>query len=100
MRFYKKSMLIVSYDFENNRTRARFSKFLEKYGRRIQYSVFQLRESERVLQNVLLEVELKYKRTFTGADSIVIFQVCEGCSKKVKRYGYARHEGKDVIVIS
>ena len=93
------SMLIVSYDFEDDRARGRFSKFLEKYGRRIQYSVFQLRESERVLQNVLLEVELKYKKTFIGADSIVIFHVCEGCTKKVKRYGYARHEGEDVIMI-
>lgn len=93
-------MLIVSYDFENDKTRTKFSKFLEKYGRRIQYSVFQLRESDRVLQNILLEVELKYKKSFTGADSIVIFQVCEGCKKKIKRYGYARHEGEDVIMIS
>lgn len=93
-------MLIVSYDFEDNKKRSRFSKFLEQYGRRIQYSVFQLRESERVLQNVLVEIELKYKKHFTGADSIVVFRVCEGCSKKVRRYGYARHEGEDVIVIS
>ncbi|QQR77959.1 MAG: CRISPR-associated endonuclease Cas2 [Candidatus Moraniibacteriota bacterium] len=93
-------MLIVSYDFEDNRTRTRFSKFLEKYGRRIQYSVFQLRESDRVLQNVLIEIELKYKKTFTGADSIVVFQVCEGCAKKVKRYGYAKREEETVIMIS
>jgi len=92
-------MLIVSYDFENDRMRTKFSKFLEQYGRRIQYSVFQLRESQRVLQNVLIEIELKYKKQFTGADSIVVFQVCEGCTKKVKRYGYARHEGEEVIVI-
>lgn len=93
-------MLIVSYDFEDDRIRARFSKFLEKYGRRIQYSVFQLRESDRVLQNVLVEIELKYKKSFTGADSIVVFQVCEGCAKKVKRYGYARREEETVIMIS
>ena len=93
-------MLIVSYDFEDNRTRTRFSKFLEKYGRRTQYSVFQLRESDRVLQNVLIEIELKYKKMFTGADSIVVFQVCEGCAKKVKRYGYAKREEETVIMIS
>lgn len=93
-------MLIVSYDFEDDRVRSRFSKFLEKYGRRIQYSVFQLRESERVLQNVLVEVELKYKKLFTGADSVVIFRVCEGCEKKVKRYGYAKREEEEVILIS
>lgn len=92
-------MIIVSYDFEENRPRARFSKFLEKYGHRIQYSVFEIRDSKRVLQNILTEVELKYKKEFTGADSIVIFQICEGCKKKVKRYGYARHEESDLICV-
>ena len=93
-------MLIVSYDFENDRARTRFAKFLEKYGDRIQYSVWQVRDSQRVLQNILTEVELRYKKHFTGADSIYIFQVCEGCKKKIKRYGYAKHEESDLIYIS
>lgn len=92
-------MIIVSYDFEENKPRARFSRFLEKYGHRIQYSVFEIRDSKRVLQNILTEVELTYKKEFTGADSIVIFRICEGCKKKVKRYGYARHEESDLICI-
>jgi len=92
-------MLIVSYDFENDKTRTRFSRFLERYGWRIQYSVFQVRDSDRVLENILAEVELKYKKEFTGADSIVIFHICEGCKKRVKRYGYARHEESAVVMI-
>ncbi len=92
-------MLIVSYDFENNKTRARFARFLEKWGNRIQYSVWEIKDSARVLQNILTEVELRYKKEFTGADSIVIFQVCEGCKKKIKRYGYAKHEESDLICI-
>jgi CRISPR-associated protein Cas2 len=92
-------MLIVSYDFEGNRVRARFSKFLEKYGWRIQYSVFQLKDSDRVLQNILAEIDLHYKQQFTGADSIVIFHICEGCKKRVRRYGYAKHEESDVVMI-
>lgn len=93
-------MIICSYDFSNNRTRAKFSKFLEKYGRRLQYSVFEIRNSKRVLQNILEEIELGYKKKFTGADSIVIFQMCEGDKKKVKRYGYAENEEKEVVVFS
>jgi CRISPR-associated protein Cas2 len=93
-------MLIVSYDFTDDKTRAKFAKFLEKYGRRIQYSVFQIKDSARVLKNILIEVELKYKKYFTGSDSIVIFQICEGCKKKIKRYGYAKREESDLIVIS
>jgi CRISPR-associated protein Cas2 len=92
-------MLIVSYDFEDDRTRTRFSKFLEKYGHRIQYSVFEIKDSERVLQNILTEVEWKYKKSFSGADSVVVFRICQGCRQKVKRYGYARHEDTDLIFI-
>ena len=93
-------MLIVSYDFEDNKTRARFARFLEKYGHRIQYSVWQVRNSQRVLQNILTEVELKYKKEFGNGDSIYIFQMCQSCDKKIKRYGYAKHEESDLIFIS
>lgn len=93
-------MLIVSYDFENDKTRTRFAKFLEKYGNRIQYSVWQVRDSHRVLQNIITEVELKYKKSFTGADSVVVFHMCRGCDSKVKRYGYAKYEESDLIYIS
>jgi CRISPR-associated protein Cas2 len=92
-------MLIVSYDFENDKTRTRFSKFLEKYGWRIQYSVFQIKDSERILQNIMTEIDLRYQKQFTGADSVVIFHICEGCKKRVRRYGYAKHEESDVVMI-
>lgn len=91
-------MIIISYDFASNKTRARFSKFILKYGRRIQYSVFEIRNSERALRNILDEIELKYSKQFTGADSILIFQVCAGCKKKVLRYGYAKNEETEIIV--
>ncbi len=91
-------MLIVSYDFEYNNVRARFSKFLKKFGRKIQYSVYEVKHSQRVLQNVISEVELRYKKQFRNADSVVIMPFCEACQKKVIRYGYAKNEEKDVIV--
>lgn len=92
-------MLICAYDFSNDKTRAKFSKFLTKYGYRIQFSVFRLKNSKRVLNNVLHEIELKYKKHFTGLDSIVIFNVCEGCEKKIKRYGYAKYEESDILFL-
>lgn len=91
-------MLIVSYDFEENGPRTRFSKFLKKFGRKLQYSVFEVKHSMRVLQNILSEVELKYRKQFRNADSIIITPLCEACQKKVVRYGYAVNEEKDVIV--
>lgn len=91
-------MLLVSYDFTNDRTRTKFSKFLKKFGRRIQYSVFEIRNSPRVLTNILKEIELVYKKQFTNSDSIVIFPVCIGCQKKIIRYGYSSNEEQDVLV--
>lgn len=90
-------MLIVSYDFENDKRRNLFSKFLKKYGRRVQYSVFEIKNSQRVLENVLKEIEFKYRQGFTKTDSIVIFSICDGCKKKVRRYGYAANEEKEIL---
>ena len=91
-------MLIISYDFSDDRVRAKFSKFIKQYGRKIQYSVYEIRNSPRILQNIKTEVELSYKRHFQGSDSVLIFQICEGDKKKVARYGYAANEEKEVVV--
>lgn len=90
-------MFIVSYDFEDNKRRAKFSKFLKKYGRRLQYSVFEIKNSQRILENITKEIDMKYKEHFTKNDSIVIIYVCEACKGKVKRYGYAANEEKEVL---
>ena len=91
-------MVIICYDFTDNKTRARFSKFLKKYGRKIQFSVYEIKNSQRILQNILDEIELRYQKEFTNSDSILIFSVCEGCKKKVRRYGYASNEEEDVVI--
>lgn len=91
-------MLFISYDFTNNKIRTQFSKFLEKFGRRVQYSVFEIRNSPRVLTNILKEIEWTYKKKFRKTDSILIFPLCEGCKKKIIRYGYAANEEHDVLI--
>ncbi|MFH1462330.1 MAG: CRISPR-associated endonuclease Cas2 [bacterium] len=90
-------MFIVSYDFQNDKRRSSFSKFLKKFGRRIQYSVFEIKNSQRVLDNIIKEVDMKYKAKFAKTDSIVILNICEACKNKIKRYGYAENEEKDVL---
>ena len=83
-------MLIVSYDISSNKLRFKFSKFLEKYGRRLQYSVRELKNSDRIL-------EKKFAKRFENTDSILIFEVCEWCKKKIHRYGYAVHEEEELV---
>lgn len=91
-------MLIISYDFADDKKRLKFSNFLKKYGRKIQYSVYEIKNSQRILQNILIEIELRYKKNFTGSDSILIFNICDGCEKKIKRYGYAQNEEKNIVI--
>lgn len=91
-------MIFASYDFSNDKTRTKFSKFLKKFGRKLQYSVYEIRNSERVLHNIKKEVELRYKKKFQNADSVIVMELCERCKRNVCRYGYAANDEKDVVV--
>jgi CRISPR-associated protein Cas2 len=93
-------MLIVSYDFTSDRRRMKFAKYLKKYGRKLQYSVYEIKNSQRILQNILKEIELIYKPYFEDSDSILIYGMCEGCKKKIKRYGYPVNEEKEVVIFN
>ena len=87
-------MLIVSYDISNTKIRTRFSKFLLQYGRRLQYSVYELSNSKRILKNIQLEINQKYESQFTNEDSVIIFDLTH---KKIYFYGYSKNERKDLL---
>jgi CRISPR-associated protein Cas2 len=91
-------MIFASYDFSNDKARAKFSKFLSKFGRKLQYSVYEIKNSDRVLQNIKKEVELKYRKSFGNCDSILVIRLCERCKKNICRYGYAENDEKDVVI--
>ena len=90
-------MLIVSYDISDDKLRTKFSKFLEKFGYRLQYSVFQLKQSPSLLNNIITEINGRFKPKFTQADSIIIFDLSQQC--KVHKYRYARNDDEDLIII-
>ena len=90
-------MLIISYDISNNKVRTKFSNFLKKYWRRLQYSVFEIKNSERILNIILLEINKVYSKKFTVFDSILIFSLCESCKNKIIRYWYAVHEEEELV---
>lgn len=90
-------MLLVSYDISNDKVRTKFAKFLSKFGFRLQYSVFEIDNSETVLKNIETEIENIYVKSFTEEDSVIIFDMSATCKKKC--YGYAKNEETDVFVI-
>lgn len=90
-------MLLVTYDITNDKKRTKFSKFLEQYGNRVQYSVFKVKNSKRIIDIITTTIENKFAKYFEAEDSIYIFSVCDACNKKVFKYGHATYEDKDVI---
>ena len=90
-------MLIVSYDIENTKLRTRFSKFLKRYGYRLQYSVYEIKNSDRILKNIMLEIEDHFKKSFGESDSVMIFKMSETCEKIA--YGYQSHADDDFLFV-
>jgi len=91
-------MLIVSYDITDDKVRTGFSKFLSRFGYRLQYSVFKVKNSNRVLNNIKAEIEGIYSKKFMETDSVMVFSLSKQC--KVYSYGYAKNEEKDFILVS
>lgn len=91
-------MIIISYDISDNKLRNKFAKFLKKFGHRLQYSVFEIDVSERLLDVIEAEIRNKYEKQFTESDSIMIFRLSNTC--KITRYGYAAHDNDDIIIVT
>ncbi len=90
-------MVLVSYDISDDKLRTKFSKFLSKFGYRLQYSVFKIENSERVLHNIKQRIENDFGKQFSQSDSIYVISLTSSC--KMEKYGYARNEDKDIMVI-
>lgn len=90
-------MVIISYDISDNKKRNKFNKYIRRFGHRLQYSVYEIENSDRILNNIIVDIENKYSKEFDQSDSIYIFQLSNTC--KTIKYGYARNEDSDVIII-
>jgi CRISPR-associated protein Cas2 len=90
-------MVIVSYDISNTKLRTSFSKYLKKFGFRLQYSVFEIENSDHILNNIVTEIHNKYEPQFKQSDSVVIFIMSASC--KIIRMGYAKNDESDFIII-
>ncbi len=90
-------MLLITYDISNDKLRTKFSKFLTKFGHRKQYSVFEIKNSDRILEIIQLEIKDKFEPKFSQEDSILIIETSGTC--KITRYGYAKNDETDLIMI-
>lgn len=88
-------MLVISYDIGDNKLRTQFSKMLTKYGAiRLQYSVYEVNNTNRILDNLIEIIEDTFAKKFDGSDSVIIFDVS---TVKLKKYGNAIHRDTDIV---
>ena len=90
-------MIILTYDITENKLRSKFSKFLQQYGRKIQYSVYEIKNSKRILNLVEIEIKHNFGKKFSQNDSVLIFNLSKSC--KIIRYGNAKNEEEDLIIV-
>ena len=91
-------MVVVSYDISNDKLRTKFAKYLSRFGHRLQYSVFEIDNSEKIVNNIVKDLKNKYEKSFSQEDSVIIFKLSSSC--EVLRFGYAKNDEKDFIIIS
>lgn len=89
-------MIILAYDIKDDELRTEFSKFLLSYGRRIQYSVYEINNSQRILSLVKSKIINNFEKRFSQADSVFIFQLKN--TDQITRFGFAKNEESDLIM--
>jgi len=90
-------MIVVSYDISNDKLRTKFAKYLSRYGHRLQYSVFEIDNSPKIINNIVTDIKNNYGKRFEQTDSVIIFKLSSSC--EVIRFGYAKNDEKDFIIV-
>ena len=87
-------MIIVSYDISDDKMRTNFSKMLKSNGAiRLQFSVYEVRNSKRIMDNLVAKIEA-YAKHFTADDSVIVF---EADTNRMIKYGSAIHRDKPIV---
>lgn len=90
-------MIIISYDIKDNKLRKNFSKFIKKFGYRLQYSVYEISNSRHMLINISNQIKNTFEKKFGQNDSVIIIETNE--NSKITRYGYAKNDEDDIIIV-
>ena len=63
----------------------------------LRYSVYEIENSERILNNIVTDINNKWLKQFDQTDSVYIFQMSSSC--KIQKYGYARNEDSELLIV-
>ncbi|MCL2031956.1 MAG: CRISPR-associated endonuclease Cas2 [Methanomassiliicoccaceae archaeon] len=90
-------MILISYDIQDDKLRTKFSKYIKRFGHRLQYSVYEIDNSERILDNIIADINNRFMDEFSEADSVLIMKLSKTCD--IIRLGYAKHEESEIVMV-
>ncbi len=79
----KKIFCIIAYDIKDDKRRYKVARILEKYGKRVNYSVFECMFTEKQFS---MASEILNRKNRNKEESIVIYPVCVNCYTKILYY--------------
>jgi CRISPR-associated protein Cas2 len=89
--------VIIAYDVADDRRRYRVCKALERYGERIQYSVFEVSLSLKELHKLVDQLTALLDNK---VDRLLVIALCGGCHAQVGRYGCTTaYEPEHTVII-
>lgn len=78
---------IITYDISDNKLRNKLCRILEKYGERVQYSVFEFELSDQEFKNLLSELKVNGFLKENKKAKIFIYKLKPHLVPQIKRIG-------------
>jgi len=76
----KRIFRVIAYDIQSDKKRLKVSKLLEKYGERVNYSVFECMVTHKQLQTIQDTI---LKHIDPQTDSVIYYPICVDCFSKI-----------------
>ena len=64
----------------------------------LRYSVYEIENSERILNNIITDINNRWLKEFDQTDSVYVFKMSSSC--QVEKYGYARNEDTELLIVT
>ena len=87
-------MYVISYDITNDRRRNKIAEVLLGYGKRVQYSVFECRISQKSFEELYKRLALLMADTDDG--SIRFYHLCGKCEREIQELGLPKDDVSDL----
>lgn len=91
----KRVFCVIAYDIKDDKRRIKIASILEKYGVRVNFSVFECLFTEVQYAKIRQQIESKINR---HEDSIIYYPICVNCFSKIV-YQPKRRETTETIQI-